>query len=63
MFSLLDNWGHKDYCQWLYMSLKERVYQVGVHHYYVYDMFQDVIEELYLDRQNNVGLMSISGYL
>jgi hypothetical protein len=63
MFSLLDNWGHKDYCQWLYMSLKERVYQVGVHHYYVYDMFQDVIEELYLDRQNNVGFMSISGYL
>ena len=63
MFSLLDNRGHKDYCRWLYMSLKERVYQVGVHHYYVYDMFQDVIEELYLDRQNNVGLMSISGYL
>ena len=45
------------------MSLKERVYQVGVYHYYVYDMFQDVIEELYLDRQNNVGFMSISGYL
>ena len=43
------------------MPLKERVYQVGVHHYYVYDIFQDVIEELYLDRQNNFGFMSISG--
>ena len=54
MFCILDNRG---------LSPKERVYQVGVHHYYVYDMFQDVIVELCLDRQNNVGFMSVSGYL